>query len=111
MIVQRRLLIFGNSLLTDGLVHLLEPNRNVAIVGSVCMLEEVLPYLKDDQFDILVIAGGSGFSEESAGQFLGNHANISLLYIYPDRSYMELFSVRRVNARYADLMDAIEVRP
>ncbi|HEY3312322.1 MAG TPA: hypothetical protein VGK00_11845 [Anaerolineales bacterium] len=111
MIDQRRLFILGNSLLTDGLVHLLNSNHNVTIIGSSYILEDVIPFVENGQLDMLVIAGVSGFFEQIAGELVKNNANISVLFVYPDKTYMELFKFRRVIASYADLAAVIEAMP
>ncbi len=108
MIDQHRLFILGDSLLMDGLVHLLGPNQNVTIVGCAYAIEEVMPYLESGQLDMLVIAGVSEYFEQVAGLLIGNYANLSVLFVHPDKAYMELFSIRRVIARYADLAAAID---
>ena len=111
MIEQRRIFILGNSLLSDGLVHLLTSNQHVAIIGCAYALEDVLPFLESGQLDMLVVAGMSGFVEEMAGKLFESFTNIPVLLVHPDKTYMELFSLRRVTARYADLANAIEMIP
>jgi hypothetical protein len=111
MIEQRRLFILGQTMLADGMIRLLAGNQKVIIVGYGSTLESALPYLENNQVDMLVIAGLSEMFEEAVGELGRQYFNVSILYANPDRNYMEIFSVKRVATRYADLSAAIEALP
>lgn len=95
-------------MLTEGLVSLLTSNKHVKIVGCAYALEDALPYMKEDQLDMLVIAGQSSFIQEITARLFGSYSNLSVLLVHPDKTYMDLLRVSRVSARYADLASTIE---
>ncbi len=111
MIEQHRLFIFGKNLLSEGLVKLLATNQNVEIVGCSDLIEELESFLAKGQLDVLMISADDRLGEVESGRLVKKHANVSVLYAYPDGAYLELLSTKYDIACYADLVAAFEALP
>ena len=104
------LFIIGDSLFAETLTQLLAAATTVAVLGMASDVEEALPQVRTLRPDAVIVAATDA-GQIRLGPLSALLPEVPIICADLHDEYVHLITSRRIGARYADLLAAIQALP
>ena len=103
--------IIGETLYAETLTRMLADSGQVDIAGTATIPTEALPYLRENPPDALILASVEKPSMSTLDLLLEACPNVPLLCTNLNDANVQMFTHRKLNARFSTLLEALTQIP
>ena len=111
MLNNRRVFILGSSLLTNGIVRMLEEDPRFMVLGCVTTVDEALAAMATCEVDAIVVMGTDHQSAIHAYPVLARYPDVPFLHADISQDHVQLVTSQKIKATPSELLAAIANLP
>lgn len=102
-----RVLIIGNSLLTEGIAQMLGDSQAVQVIGVAATADEALVTIAEQDVDALIVMGTNDQTTVRYCQIMAQYPGLPLIRADISQNKVQVFTSQSVDAKPGALIEAI----
>jgi DNA-binding NarL/FixJ family response regulator len=103
----RKVFLLGNSLLTEGMAHILEGDPQIEILGSASTVEEAQEALANQRVDAIIVMGTDDQTTIRVCPILAQHSDVPILRADISQNQIQLITSQNIEAKPSKLLELI----
>lgn len=106
-----RVLIIGNSLLTEGIAQMLGDSQAVQVIGVAATADEALATIAEQDVDALIVMGTNDQTTVRYCQIMAQYPDLPLIRADISQNKVQVYTSQCVDAKPDALIEAISLLP